>query len=61
MDKLGENFDKEKDLYIETELISLIKVEDWFKDGGSTIKRTLRKGKGKSPSSDSTIKGKVFL
>jgi len=34
MDKLGENFDKEKDLYIETELISLIKVEDWFKDGG---------------------------
>ena len=33
-------------LIIEAELLRLIKVEDWFKDGGSALKRTLRKGKG---------------
>ena len=33
----------------------LVKIEDWFKDN-STILRTFRKGKGRSPYIDSTIK-----
>jgi hypothetical protein len=45
-------------LVIETELIKLIKVEDWFKDGGSSKKRVIKKGKGPSPNIDSTVKGK---
>ena len=39
----------------DVELHRLIKIEDWFKDE-STIVRTLRKGKGRSPFIDSTIK-----
>jgi hypothetical protein len=33
-------------LIVEAELLKLIKVEDWFKDEGSCLKRVLRKGKG---------------
>ena len=33
-------------LIVEAELLRLIKVDDWFKDGGSVLKRTFRKGKG---------------
>lgn len=36
-------------------LHKLIKSEDWFKDG-STIVKTLRKGKGRNPFVDSTVK-----
>lgn len=50
----------DSDLVVEIELVSLVKVEDWFKDG-STFKRTLRKGKGSSPQYDSTIKSKTIL
>ncbi len=39
------------------ELHSLIKVEDFFKDG-TTFKRILRKGKGDQPNSDSVVKSK---
>ena len=46
-----------KFLTLEFELQSLVKVEDWFKDGGSALKRTLRKGKGGSPNIDSIVKG----
>ena len=35
-------------------LKSLIKVESWYTDN-STMMRTLRKGKGRSPYTDSTI------
>jgi len=31
---------------IECELLKLVKVEDWLRDG-KTFKRTLRKGKGR--------------
>ena len=39
------------------ELHSLIKVEDFFKDG-TTFKRILRKGKGDQSNSDSVVKSK---
>jgi hypothetical protein len=54
---LGEKYDSSKDVTFDVELKGLVKVEDWFKDGGSALKRTLRKGKGSSPNIDSTIKG----
>lgn len=34
----------------------MIKVEDWFKDGGTAIKRILRKGKGARPNIDSIVR-----
>jgi hypothetical protein len=55
---LGSDYNPDKDLIVDVELLRLIKVEDWFKDGGSALKRTLRKGKGKSLASDSTVKCK---
>ena len=36
------------------ELTKLIKVEDWYNDR-TTIMRTLRKGKGRNPYTDSEI------
>lgn len=40
---------------------SLVKVEDWYKDG-TTLVKTLRKGgKGRSPYADSTIKCKFYI
>ena len=39
------------------ELHTLIKVEDWYKDG-TTFKKILRKGKGDQPNSDSVVKCK---
>ena len=39
---------------MEVDLLGLIKTDDWFKDG-STVKRTLLKGKGSSPNIDSLI------
>lgn len=41
---------------MEAHLFDYVKVEDWFKENGSCKKRILRKGKGSSPNSDSTIK-----
>lgn len=50
------SWDKSKDLFVRMELLYLVKIEDWFKDG-STIVRTLRKGgKSRHPYSDSTVK-----
>lgn len=46
MKKFNETYDKNIDTTVEIELINFIKVEDIYKDG-STIKRLLRKGKGK--------------
>ena len=51
---MGEHYDNSKDLFVEIELSGLIKIDDWFKDG-TTIKRTLLKGKGSSPNIDSLI------
>jgi hypothetical protein len=36
-------------------LLRLTKTEDWFKDGTTTV-RTLRKGRGRNPYIDSTVK-----
>ena len=47
-------WDKTKAFVIDLELIKMIKVEDWYNDR-STIMRTLRKGKGRNPYSDSVI------
>lgn len=47
-------WDKAKTFVIDLELTKLIKVEDWYKDK-TTIMRTLRKGKGRSPYTDSLI------
>ena len=57
-DLLANNFDNQKDLFVEIDLQQLAKVEDWYKDG-STLVKTIRKGgKGRSPYSDSEIKRK---
>ena len=47
-------WDKAKTFVIDLELTKLIEVEDWYKDK-TTIMRTLRKGKGRSPYTDSLI------
>lgn len=49
-----------KYLLVETELLSLVKTEDFYKDG-STLKRVLKKVKGKSPNIDSVVKGMKSL
>ncbi len=54
------DYDPAKDLYLQITLDSLVKVEDWFKDG-TTLVRTIRKGgKGRSPYADSTVKCKLI-
>jgi len=50
----GTTWDKTKAFVMDVELLKLIKVEDWYKDR-STVMRTLRKGKGRSPYTDSLI------
>ena len=45
-------------MIVDVELLLLIKVEEWFKGETTTYKRTLRKGKGRAPNSDSTVKSK---
>lgn len=49
-----EKYDESKDFEMEIELQKLIKVEDWYGEK-STMMRTLRKGKGRQPYTDSTI------
>ena len=48
-------YDESKPLFAYVKLLRLAKLEDWFKDG-TTIVRTLRKGKGRNPYTDSTVK-----
>ena len=50
------NFPENGFLSVLVELKSLTKVEDWYKDGGSGLKRILVKGKGSHPNIDSAIK-----
>ena len=57
---LSDVFNKEKDLIIECELVNLVKVEDWYKDG-TTFKKMLRKGKGKQPNIDSNVFSKYTM
>jgi len=52
---LGDKYDASQTVWAHVKLINLVKVEDWFKDG-STIVKTLRKGKGRTPFVDSTVK-----
>ena len=51
-------YDPSKPLFAHVELLRLVKMEDWFKDG-STIAKTLRKGKGRSPYTDSVVKARL--
>jgi hypothetical protein len=48
------DFDKEKPVFAEINILKLIKIEDWFKDG-TTIVKTFRKGRGRNPYTDSTV------
>ena len=48
-------YNPEKDLYVTVKLNSLIKVEDWYKDGRTLVKTLRKGGKGRSPYADSTI------
>ena len=48
-------YQEDETVTFDVELHRLIKIEDWFKDE-STIVRTLRKGKGRCPFIDSTVK-----
>ena len=57
---LGSDYNSEKDLIIDAELLKLVKVEDWFKDG-TTFKKVIRKGKGRQPAIDSTVKCKNYI
>lgn len=54
-EELGQGYNPDSDLTIDVELVRLVKVEDWFKDGGSSLKKVLRKGKGGSPNIDSEV------
>lgn len=54
---LGEKFDASKEwLRVEATLHDYIKCEDWFKDGGTCLKKVLRKGKGPNPNAESVVK-----
>lgn len=57
----GNNWNKDKDLLLIVELSTLYKVEDWFNNDRTTTMKTLRKGKGRSPYTDSEIKCKSFF
>jgi hypothetical protein len=53
--QLGDDYDPSQTVWAHVKLHNMVKVEDWFKDG-STIVKTLRKGKGRTPFIDSTVK-----
>ena len=54
------DWDNTKDLLFIIELINLYKVEDWYNNDRTTTMKTLRKGKGRNPYTDSEIKCKLF-
>lgn len=54
-------WDSEKDLLFVIKLINLYKVEDWYNNDRSTTMKTLRKGKGRNPYTDSEIKCKYYI
>ena len=53
-------FDSKVDLQADIQLLKLIKVEDWYGDG-TAVMRTLRRGKGRNPYTDSDIWCKCSL
>jgi len=50
-----QKYNPEQPLFIEFTLRRLVKTEDWFKDGSAMV-RTIRKGSGRNPYIDSTVK-----
>lgn len=50
-----EGWDKAKDLLFVIELLNLYKVEDWYNNDRTVTMKTLRKGKGRNPYTDSEI------
>lgn len=56
LDKTGDSSAPEGFLFVEIELLSLVKVEEWFKDEpGTGLKRVIKKGKGAHPNIDSLV------
>ena len=53
-------WDKTKAFIMDIEMLKITKVEDWYKEK-STMMRTLRKGKGRSPYSDSLITFRIKI
>lgn len=53
--QFNDKYDQTQAVQAHIHLHKLIKSEDWFKDG-TTIVKTLRKGKGRNPFVDSTVK-----
>ena len=56
----GTDWDRTKPWVMDIELTKLVKVEDWYNDQ-STMMRTLRKGKGRSPYTDSNIYFRILV
>ena len=56
-----EGWDKAKDLLFVIELLNLFKVEDWYDNDRTVTMKTLRKGKGRNPYTDSEIKCKWHI
>ena len=54
------NYDSDEPVFAHVTLHNLIKIEDWFKDS-TTIVKTLRKGKGRNPFVDSTVKMRIQI
>lgn len=57
---MSDDYDRTKPIIAFCKLTNLVKSEDWFKDG-STIVRSLRKGKGRTPFVDSTVKMRLKI
>ena len=56
----GTDWDRTKPWVMDISLTKLVKVEDWYNDQ-STMMRTLRKGKGRSPYTDSKIYFRILV
>lgn len=56
----GDDYDESKALFAHMHLHRLTKTEDWFKDE-TTLVRTIRKGKGRNPYTDSTVKFRLQM
>lgn len=57
---LSSEYDESQPLFFHCFLHRLVKIEDWFKDG-TTIVKSLRKGRGRNPYIDSTVKFRIQM
>lgn len=54
------SWDRTKSFVMDIEIVKLIKVEDWYNDR-KAVMRTLRRGKGRSPYTDSLIYFRIMI